>query len=214
MADDTTTTTDATGGNEEGTTQADNQNTEAQQNQSDAQSAEGSTQDTKDSGDAKPEDMTYEKFKVPEGMTFNEDLNNAFTPIAKDLGLNQEQAQKLVDMYSTWQKTQADAQTNDSVALHKEWGERLAADTEVGGPDLDKNLGFAGRVLDKFGTDEVRAVFNESGIGNHPAMVKMFIQIGKSLSEDTLDSGESQVLAKSQKSHAETLYPNHPKSQY
>lgn len=210
MTDDATTATES---NEEGTTQTDDQDTEAQQTQGDSQSAEESTQDDKESGDAKPEDITYEKFTVPEGMEFNQDLNDRFTPIAKELSLNQEQAQKLVDMYSAWQKTQADAQADDSVALHKEWGERLAADAEIGGADLDKNLGYAGRVLDKFGTDEVRAVFNESGLGNHPGLVKMFVKIGKSLSEDTLDSGESQVLAKSKRSHAETLYPNHPRSE-
>lgn len=197
-------TTDATAndaGDKTAEGQADNQNQTTEPDKSGDQSGEGE-------GNT---EIKYEDFKLPEGVQPEKELLNSFTPYAAKHGLTQEQAQELVTLYADWLKTHDDAQAQSTAELHKSWGESIASDKEIGGAALDNNLAYAAKVIDKFGGDEIREIFDVSGIGNHPNMVKMFIKIGKAFAEDTLTPGEKQTEGRPSRSHAETLYPNQGK---
>ena len=54
----------------------------------------------KDKNEAAPE--KYEDFKLPEGMEVNTDLLDKATPVFKELNLTQDQAQKMVDLQTTF----------------------------------------------------------------------------------------------------------------
>ncbi|EHP6080508.1 peptidase [Escherichia coli] len=154
--------------------------------------------------DKKPEGAPEKyEFKAAEGAELDTEALKDFEPLARELNLNQEQAQKLVDMYGTKllpmvQKQQAEAWQKQTEG----WAESVKADKEIGGDKLNSNLSAAQRALEQFGTPELKEYLNGTGLGNHPELVKTFIRIGKAMSEDNMVTGNES----GQRSAAEVIY--------
>lgn len=121
------------------------------------------------------------EFTPPEGQELDANALAVFEPIAKELGLSQEQAQKLVDIYPQIQQQQAEAWSKQV----SDWGEQVKADKEIGGDKFNASVGAAQRALDQFGNPELREYLNASGLGNHPALVRFCAKVGKAMAEDT-----------------------------
>lgn len=131
--------------------------------------------------DKKPAAPEKYEFAAPEGQELDANALSVFEPIAKELGLTQEQAQKLVDIYPQIQQQQAEAWSKQIA----EWGEQVKADKEIGGDKFNASVGLAQRALDQFGNPELREYLNASGLGNHPALVRFCTKVGKSMAEDS-----------------------------
>ncbi|MDT7481756.1 peptidase [Citrobacter portucalensis] len=130
------------------------------------------------------------EFKPAEGQELDAAALEQFEPIARELNLTNEQAQKMVDLYGTkimpmvkqqqveaWQKTT------------EQWAADVKADKEIGGDKLTANLSAAQRALEQFGDPELKEYLDTTGLGNHPALVKAFIKVGKAMSEDKVVTG-------------------------
>lgn len=129
----------------------------------------------------KPSAPEKYEFAAPEGQELDANALAVFEPIAKELGLTQEQAQKLVDIYPQIQQQQAEAWSKQIA----DWGEQVKADKEIGGDKFNASVGLAQRALDQFGNPELREYLNASGLGNHPALVRFCAKVGKSMAEDS-----------------------------
>lgn len=167
-------------------------------------------QDEKPADGDKPEDEEQKQegapekyeFTAGEGVELDSEALKDFEPVARDLNLTNEQAQKLVDAYP---KILAGVQQRQAEAWQKQtegWAETVKADKEIGGDKLTANLSAAQRALDQFGTPELKEYLNATGLGNHPDLVKTFVKIGKAMSEDGMVDGSNQ----GQRSAAEVLY--------
>src|SRR5665213_179421 len=131
----------------------------------------------------------YEPFKAPEGIALDEEAVKGFTDLAKKMNLSQTAAQELVDFQTTRIKAAQDANLKSFEDMQKGW----ASETRKAlGADADKQLGFAAVARDKFFTGDAMKVLNESGLANHPALVKSLISIGKAISEDTFVEGKGE----------------------
>ncbi len=140
------------------------------------------------------------------------------TPVLKDLKLTNDQANKLVGLVPEIQQRTLQALNDDFTATRAGWAKQTKEDAEIGGQHLPQTLTLASRALDKFGalsvkdangneTNEFRALLNDSGLGDHPVMLKMFREVGKLVSEDgALVRGDSNPQSK--KSREEILYPD------
>ncbi|HCM9308978.1 TPA: peptidase [Enterobacter kobei] len=129
------------------------------------------------------------EFKVGEGVELDTEALKDFEPVARDLNLTNEQAQKLVDAYP---KILAGVQQRQAEAWQKQtegWAETVKADKEIGGDKLTANLSAAQRALEQFGDPELKEYLDSTGLGNHPALVKAFIKVGKAMSEDKVVTG-------------------------
>ncbi|MGO1171213.1 MAG: peptidase [Serratia liquefaciens] len=131
--------------------------------------------------DKKPAAPEKYEFAAPEGQELDANALSVFEPIAKELGLTQEQAQKLVDIYPQIQQQQAEAWSKQVA----DWGEQVKADKEIGGDKFTASVGLAQRALDQFGNPELREYLQASGLGNHPALVRFCAKVGKSMAEDS-----------------------------
>jgi hypothetical protein len=133
--------------------------------------------------DEKPVVPEKYEFKAPEGVEqLDPQALAVFEPIAKELGLSQEQAQKLVDIYPQIQQQQAEVWSKQVT----DWGEQVKADKEIGGDKLTASVGQAQKALDQFGTPALREYLHTSGLGNHPELVRAFAKVGKMMSEDKI----------------------------
>lgn len=129
------------------------------------------------------EGKDYEAFTLPEGSTANPELQASFSEVAKDLGLNQEGAQKLVNYKTELDKAQV-----------KQWGEHLTslrtasmADPEIGGAKYNESVSLGRKVIEKFGGKdggaELRSVMKNYGVGAHPAMIRFMAAVGRAVGE-------------------------------
>lgn len=150
---------------------------------------------------------SYEQFTVPEGVEIKEDDLAEFSEVAKELNLNQTQAQRLIDLESKRAEASQNAMQEAFETQQEQWVKELKDDKEFGGDNFDRNMGLAVKVVNKFGDPELKEVLNSSGMGNNPALAKMFNKIGKAISEDSLDS-DSDNNTGTEKSLADRLYPN------
>lgn len=140
----------------------------------------------KDKADAVPE--AYEPFKAAEGLELDPTVMAEFGALAKEFGLSQEKAQKLVDLQS---KLALGEDTARQAALlqaldaqAKAWTDQIKSDPELGGAKFDATIQTAHKAMQAFGSPELRQLLNESGMGNNPEMVRLFHKVGLAISED------------------------------
>lgn len=124
-------------------------------------------------------------FDMPEGMELDEAAVAEFTPIAKELNLTQEQASKLGAVAVAMQQRAVERHL-DTVAG---WVKTVTTDKDLGGDKLPATLAATKKVMDTFGTPELKAALDASGYGNHPEFIRVFAKIGAHLSEDTFVKG-------------------------
>lgn len=161
--------------------------------------AEGKTEGEKP-GETAPE--SYD-FKAPEGKEFDKDTLSAFTDIAKELKLPAEAAQKILDKMAPAMEAKM---TRTMEAARNQWREDSTKDQEFGGEKLAENMAVAKKAMDEFGTPELRKLLNETGLGNHPEIIRAFVRAGKAISEDSFVRG-AQKTANSDDS-AKRMYPS------
>lgn len=145
------------------------------------------------------------KLTVPDGVEkLDQALIDQFAPVAKEMKLNQEQAQQLVNLYAgaasqSHQQLQAAFE-----AQVKQWGEETRADPEIGGAKLQETLHYAQKAVRTFGGEPLAKTLDDLGIGNHPVLVKAFAQIGRQISGESLPGGGSPPAP--EKTRAEILF--------
>ena len=139
--------------------------------------------DAKDTKPAAPE--SYE-LEMPEGYELDTETLEAVTPMLKEMGATTEQAQALADIMVKKMTAQRNAECDAFSETVKSWKEETLNDPEIGGRNLDKNLSSVAKVIDKYAEDgaAVRQMLDDSGLGNHPAFVKMMVRVAQSLDTD------------------------------
>ena len=125
-------------------------------------------------------------WKLPDGVEFDQGGLEAFGEFAKGAGLNNEQANALLGKLAP---AIAERQQAAHVEMVKGWVDAAQADTEIGGPNLAQNVAVAKKAMDKFGTPELSKLLDETGLGNHPEIVRAFYRAGKAISEDRFVGG-------------------------
>jgi len=117
----------------------------------------------------------------PEAYQFVGETPDHFRSFAHDTGLSQEQAGKFHDYMTDLARTDNEnarkayeqEQLDYQQGLSKEWGD-----------EYGKNSELARRAFLQFSDQDTLKFMEESGLGNHPGLTKMFSRIGKAMSED------------------------------
>lgn len=159
--------------------------------------------------DAKPADdkpVEYADFQAPEGVTLNAEALTELKAFAAEKKLSQEDAQKLVDLGAKTIAQQQAALTTQIEQAQAQWAEASRTDKEFGGDALDANLSVAKKALDTFGSPELSKLLAESGLGNHPDVIRAFYRVGKAISEDKLVTGSTKP-ATAENDLAKKMYP-------
>lgn len=175
-------------------------------NQGDAPNGE----DAKGADEGKPQGAPeeYADFQLPEGVQLDAELTSDLKAVAKELNLTQEQAQKLADLAASKTQGIGARQMEAIKAAQEQWTADAKADKEFGGEALAENLSVAKKALDQFGTPELRTLLNDSGLGNHPEIIRAFYRAGKAISEDRFVPAGAGVRTGGARDAAKSLYPN------
>ena len=146
------------------------------------------------------------EFKVPEGMTIDQEYADKASVIMKKHNITQAAATELGEMAAAQiakniiaKEAQDKANFDNFVAdLKKETMKELGANAQ-------KELSFAAKSRDRLASPGLIDKLNKSGLANDVDVIKHFIKIGKAISEGKLvegkpaGAGEKDLLA--------TLYP-------
>lgn len=125
-------------------------------------------------------------FQSPEGLTLDGTVLEQFSAAAKEMDLPQDKAQLMLDKMAP---VLAQRQAEQIQAVRTEWADTSRADKEFGGDKLGDSLATAKKAMDAFATPELRTLLDESGLGNHPEVIRLFYRTGKAMSEDSLVTG-------------------------
>lgn len=129
------------------------------------------------------DDLKYDfsAVKNSNGENYNQTTVDFVTTVAKEMKLNNEQAGSLLKILAD------NYQTVQQQAVQRErtnWRAELRSDPELGGENFDKTRLHLSTVMRKFGNNEVKDILNSTGLGDHPAFVRMFNAIGASMSQE------------------------------
>lgn len=175
--------------------------------------------ETKPAEAAKPEGAPekYEDFKVPEGMKLEGETLTSATKLFKDLNLTQAGAQSLVDFHSVQLKAAAEAPLAEYDRIRTEWKTKADADPDIG-PKAAQIKETVSRALDTIGdkalVDDFKHAMNLTGVGDHPAFIKVLNKLASQVIEGRPAQGAgpsaaSQVAPGSKPpSIANAMYPN------
>lgn len=145
------------------------------------------------------------EFAAPEGMELDEEALGAFEPVAREMNLTQEQAQQFVNLYGEQIARVQEAQLAQWNKTVDGWLDEAKKDEEIGGKAFSETLDTARKALSEFGTPELLKALDDSGMGNHPEVIRFAAKVGKAVSDDRIHSGGGRKSG--QKSAAELLYP-------
>lgn len=192
--------------------ESDDKKSDKSDEKSDDEKSEGDKAD-----DEKSDDEGYADFEFPEGTIVNETLLSGATAMFREDGLSQERAQEYVTMYATEINNERAAA---EIALQEQadeqaanWKKAVQTDPDIGGENLKKNLGISALGVKSVGTPELAQVLKDSGLGNHPAIVKAFYKVGLMFAEDEPGAGgQNTGDSVGQKDIVERMYPNASKN--
>lgn len=130
----------------------------------------------------------YADFTAPEGFELDKATVDKFLPIAKELGLSQAGAQKLVDFQSELSKQASEAGVQLWMDTQKQWVDEIKADKDIGHklPEVKTTISKA---IDSVLGPELAPAFREAmdftGAGNNPAFIKGFFKFAQRFTEGT-----------------------------
>jgi hypothetical protein len=135
----------------------------------------------------------YAEFKIPEGTTLDATTATEFKAMAKELDLTQEQAQKLLDFGGGKLRALAEGPYKAWSEMQTKWQAEVKADPEIGGTNFEASRKSAALVFvpgesnpfvgSAAEAQSLKEALNTTGAGNNPAIVKMFVRMGRMLAE-------------------------------
>ena len=131
-----------------------------------------------------PAVLTAEAFQMPEGFTIDNDAMKTFLDVFNNSELTPTQrGQALIELQAGLSTKSEEARSQAWQEQRQAWVKSVSDDPELGGANLTNTLSSIGALMDRHGNDEIRAAFDQTGAGDHPAIVKFLHSLSKLLVE-------------------------------
>ena len=152
-----------------------------------ADKVQDKTADTKiqEQSDKSKEAISIE-LKLPEGSHLTQVAVDEIASFAKEQGLSQEAATKLLEREHGAVETFKETQLQIFEHKREEWFKEVQSDKELGGDNFKQVAENAKRALNKFAPDSLKTFLAESPYGNHPDLVRLLNNIGKAMQDDKI----------------------------
>jgi hypothetical protein len=174
-----------------------------------AEGASAADATKKGEGDGKPVVPEKYELKLPENAVLEAADVEDTAALAKELGLSNEAAQKLLEKRDADRASLLEGQQKflrDAVAS---WENAVKADPEIigeKGTDFKANVTLAKQALNRFGSPDLIKALKETGYGSHPELVRMMVRIGKAMRDDVMHEGKN-LGGDKNRDPAEKFYP-------
>lgn len=165
------------------------------------------TETTEESTQTEEAPVEY-NLTAPEGVTLREGYVDSLTEFAKANNLSPEAVQELINQEAEAAQKAEEAFQQRVEQEQKEWVETVKADDEIGGEHFDQSKQLARKVIGRFGSELLVQELNDTGLGNHPELVRLLVRIGRSMADDTLATGKIASPESKPKTAEEIMYPD------
>lgn len=146
---------------------------------------------------------------------FSAEDNTKLTDVFKKAKLSQEQADILLNAYHgdiANLGQQFDNELQAAIVNQRNtWANQVKADNELGGQNFANTKLNIGRVMQQFGTPELKNFLNESGLGYNPDFVRFMNKVGTMIGNDSNFINSNGAIPTEQEKHEQmlrNLYPN------
>jgi hypothetical protein len=151
---------------------------------------------------------SYSSMKLPDGFEADDALIGDAKQLMLDAKVPPDQAQKFLDLYAKGLQTQTDKLVQSFQTQQQQWRDEIGQWPEFKGQDATKNsTAIIGQVIDQFGSEDVRKIMDSTGAGNHPALVRMFLNIGKAMAEGKSTPPGGPAKGTGPKTLGQTFFP-------
>lgn len=182
--------------------------------------ATGSTILTESTAEPTGAPEAYEPFTFPEGLTPPPEAIADASAMLKEFGLNQTQAQRMIDFHMAKLAEVAGHNTKAVETMRNEWRDQVKADPEIGGK-LDQVKQNIGRALSTINdaplVEEFKSAMNLTGAGDNLAFIKVFNKLATMVTEGSHVTGGGPSAhgqrapgSDARPSSAQAMYPNLP----
>lgn len=148
------------------------------------------------------------ELKLPEKSPLAADAIEKITSFAKEQGLTQKQAQAILEREISSEAGRSAALIETNKKLSEEWKITSSKDKDIGGENFTQNVSYAQQALKTFGNEAFTRMVDDTGLGNHPEVLRFMARVGKAMANDKVVHGEFSAPKKGQKSIASKFYPD------
>lgn len=166
--------------------------------------------DADKANDTKQTPFKQEEIKLPEGMAIDETTTKEFVDLVNKHGLPRSAVADLVNLQANAMKAFSEKGNQLWDEMQTTWQTEVKNDPDVGGVKQEEALTRISKLVDQYGTPELRGAFDLTGAGNNVHVIKFLDKIARELGEPGSVSGKP-ADNKEQKTLAERLYPNQGK---
>lgn len=153
--------------------------------------------------DVKPVDW---KLAAPEGVTLAAEDLGAIEAFAKENGLSQAQAEKVLARDVASRAAAETARQTQATTIGETWRAETEKHPEIGGAKLAEAVKNAQRTLAAYATPEERKAIIDTPYANNPVLIAILSRAAKNIPvEDTLHAGAAQAT---NLNPARVMYPN------
>lgn len=148
-----------------------------------------------------PSQDPYEQVSVPENSLLSQETLAAFKQAAAQAHLPAD----ALTQWLRWEDNRLQQETQTQAQARREQLDSWARETQENfGPNWQEEVSRAVRAADMFGGPQLRQLLEETGLGNHPVMVRTFHAVAQCISEDVIPGSSTTALA--DKTFTEALY--------
>lgn len=149
--------------------------------------------------EAKKETETVEDFDLEtiaiEGVEIDKDVLRELKEATSTLGIkfSKEQAEALVKIQAKHVEKLNNDLNEQVKKIHAQWKEDYITDSVTRGVSHKEELGLAKKAMKQFGSAELFADLDSSGLGNNKNVIQFMAKVGKLVSEDKMDFGKTTI---------------------
>lgn len=151
--------------------------------------------------------LTADDITIPEGFEVDTEMRDAALEVFNNRELSpKEQMQALVDLQLRAVTAASEVSSQAWTDTQEQWKNEVKADPEIGGANLQPTLARVSRLVAEYGPEGLNEVFDLTGAGNHPLMIKFLSNVASKLTEGGAVSGAP--TNGQQESAASRLFPS------
>tara|TARA_R100000458_G_C8253097_1_gene229655 strand:- start:130 stop:954 length:825 start_codon:yes stop_codon:yes gene_type:complete len=134
----------------------------------------------------RPKEYELTKAELPEGMSYNEDMEKVMKENMHAAGLTNKQANSIYKGYMEYLSGQHKDMTEKNQVQAETWIKDLKKDF---GKAYDERVDLSQRAARELGGPDFLKWLDDTGQGNNPMFVKMFAKVGEMMSEGQAEPG-------------------------
>jgi 2-oxoglutarate dehydrogenase complex dehydrogenase (E1) component-like enzyme len=176
------------------------------------ETAETKTEETKTEEtkveETKVEPLTVESLTLPEGFELQPEMASEFLEILNGDQSPQDRANALIALHGKTLTEASEASSKLWEEMQTTWKDEVKADPDIGGAKLQPAITNIQKLIDEYGTSDLKDVFALTGAGNNIHIIKFLNKVANVLTEGKLFTAGSPAGANDPDAVAKRLFPS------